>query len=84
MAAQQVAGEMPSLAERIQGGLSGVDPSQLAREAAASKFEKDRAFTKGGATPSGKLGEEQSSLSAETLKALKALVDLMQSGTVVK
>ena len=84
MAAQQVAGEMPSLAERIQGGLSGVDPSQLAREAAASKFEKDRAFTKGGATPSGKLGEEQSSLSAETLTALKALVDLMQSGTVVK
>jgi len=84
LAAQQVAGEMPSLAERIQGGISGVDPSQLAREAAASKFERERAFTKGGATPSGKLGEEQSSLSAETLTALKALVDLMKSGTVVK
>ena len=84
LAAQQVAGEMPSLAERIQGGITGVDPSQLAREAAASKFEKDRAFTKGGATPSGKLGEEQSSLSQETLQALKTLVDLIQSGTVVK
>jgi hypothetical protein len=83
LAAQQAAGEMPSLGEQIRGGLSGVDPSQLAREAAASKFEKDRAF-KSGTTPSGKLGEEQSSLSAETLTALKALVDLMKSGTVVK
>jgi hypothetical protein len=84
MAAQQVAGEMPSLAERIQGGITGVDPSQLAREAAASKFEKDRAFTKGGATPSGKLGEEQSTLGNETLQAIKKLVELMQTGTVVK
>jgi len=85
LAAQQAAGEMPSLGEQIRGGLSGVDPSQLAREAAASKFEKDRAFGKAGMTgTSGKLGEEQSSLSAETLTALKALVDLMKSGTVVK
>jgi hypothetical protein len=84
LAAQQVAGEMPSLAERIQGGITGVDPSQLAREAAASKFEKDRAFTKGGATPSGKLGEEQSTLGNETLQAIKKLVELMQTGTVVK
>jgi len=83
LAAQQAAGERPSLGEQIRGGLSGVDPSQLAREAAASKFEKDRVFTRG-TTPSGKLGEEQSSLLAETLTALKALVDLMKSGTVVK
>jgi hypothetical protein len=83
LAAQQAAGERPSLGEQIRGGLSGVDPSQLAREAAASKFEKDRVF-KSGTTPSGKLGEEQSSLSSETLTALKALVDLMKSGTVVK
>jgi len=76
---------MPSLGEQIRGGLSGVDPSQLAREAAASKFEKDRAFGKAGMTgTSGKLGEEKSSLSEETLTALKALVDLMKSGTVVK
>ena len=76
---------MPSLAEKIQGGLSGVDPSQLAREAAASKFEKDRAFGPAKMTGTqGKLGEEQSSLSAETLTALKALVDLMKTGTVVK
>jgi hypothetical protein len=84
MAAQQVAGEMPSLAERIQGGISGVDPSQLAREAAASKFERERAFPKGGATASGKLGEEQSTLGNETLQAIKTLVDLMKSGTVVQ
>jgi hypothetical protein len=85
LAAQQAAGEMPSLAEKIQGGLSGVDPSQLAREAAASKFEKDRAFGKAGMTgTSGKLGEEKSSLSNETLQAIKKLVELMQSGTVVK
>jgi hypothetical protein len=83
LAVQQAAGERPSLGEQIRGGLSGVDPSQLAREAAASKFEKDRVFTRG-TTPSGKPGEEQSSLSAETLTALKALVDLMKSGTVVK
>lgn len=86
LAAQQVAGEMPSLAERIQGGITGVDPSELARAGALAKFEKDRAFPKAGATstPTGKLGEEQSSLSNETLQALKALVDLMKSGTVVK
>ena len=85
LAAQQAAGEMPSLGEQIRGGLSGVDPSQLARESAASKFEKDRAFGKAGMTGTqGKPGEEKSSLSAETLTALKALVDLMKSGTVVK
>jgi len=85
LAAQQAAGERPSLGEQIRGGLSGVDPSQLARESAASKFEKDRTFGKAGMTgTSGKLGEEQSSLSTETLTALNALVDLMKSGTVVK
>ena len=85
LAAQQVAGEMPSLAERIQGGITGVDPSQLAREAAASKFERERAFGKADMTgTSGKLGEEKSSLGNETLQAIKKLVELMQSGTVVK
>lgn len=85
LAAQQAAGEMPSLAEKIQGGLSGVDPSQLARDAAASKFEKDRAFGPSKMTGTqGKLGEEKSSLSNETLEAIKKLVELMQSGTVVK
>jgi len=86
MAAQQVAGEMPSLAERIQGGISGVDPSQLARMGALSKFEKDRSFPKGGATQTaiGYLGEEKSSLSNETLQAIMKLVELMQSGTVVQ
>jgi hypothetical protein len=33
---------------------------------------------------SAKLGEEQSSLSKETLQAINTLVDLMKSGTVVK
>lgn len=85
LAAQQAAGEMPSLAERIRGGISGTDPSQLAREAAASKFEKDRLPFQGrGDTPTGKLGEEQGTLGNETLQAIKKLVELMQSGTVVK
>jgi hypothetical protein len=86
LAAQQAAGEMPSLAEKIQGGLAGVDPSQLARENAASKFEKDRLVGKGvlRSGPIGKLGKEQSSLGTETLQAIKALVDLMKSGTLVK
>jgi hypothetical protein len=86
LAAQQAAAEAPSLAEKIQGGISGVDPSELARMGAISKFERDRAFPKAGATstPTGKLGEEQSSLGKDTLQAIKTLVDLMQSGTVVK
>jgi len=85
LAAQQAAGEMPSLGERIQGGISGIDPSQLAREAAASKFERERAFGKADMTgTSGKLGEEKSSLGNETLQAIKKLVELIQSGTVVK
>jgi hypothetical protein len=86
LAAQQAAGEMPSLGEQIRGGLSGADPSQLARESAASKFEKDRAITSGLGQPAStaKLGEEQSTLSKETLQAIQALVDLMKSGTVVK
>jgi len=86
LAAQQAAGEMPSLGEQIRGGLTGVDPSQLARENAASKFEKDRLVGKGvlRSQPIGELGKEQSSLGTETLQAIKTLVDLMQSGTVVK
>ena len=90
LAAQQAAGEMPSLGEQIRGGLTGVDPSQLAREAAASKFEKDRMVgvpgrgMVGGASPDAKLGQEQSSLSKETLQAIQTLVELMKSGTVVR
>jgi hypothetical protein len=90
VAAQQVAGEMPSLGERLQGGISGIDPSQLAREAAASKFEMDRMVgvpgrgMAGGTSSEAKLGQEQSSLSKETLQAITALVDLMKSGTMVK
>jgi len=86
LAAQQAAREMPSLAEQMQGGLNGIDPSQLAGAAAAGKFERDRAFgpAKMGGITQGKLGEEQGSVSKETLSALKALVDLMKSGTVVK
>ena len=85
LAAQQAAGEMPSLAERIRGGISGTDPSQLAREAAATKFEKDRLPFQGrGDTPTGKLGEEQSTLGKDTLTALKALVDIMKSAPLVQ
>jgi hypothetical protein len=90
LAAQQAAGEMPSLGEQIRGGLTGVDPSQLAREAAASKFERDRMVgvsgrgMVGGTSSDAKLGEEQSTLSKETLQAIKALVEVMKSGTVVR
>ena len=85
LAAQQAAGEMPSLGEQIRGGLSGVDPSQLARESAASKFEKDRAIRSGLGQPSSPgMRDEQSTLSKETLQAIQTLVELMKSGTVVK
>ena len=85
LAAQQAAGEMPSLGEQIRGGLSGVDPSQLARESAASKFEKDRAIRSNLGQPSSPgMREEQSTLSKETLQAIQTLVELMKSGTVVK
>jgi hypothetical protein len=85
LAAQQAAGEMPSLGEQIRGGLSGVDPSQLARESAASKFEKDRTIRSNLGQPSSPgMREEQSTLSKETLQAIQTLVELMKSGTVVK
>jgi hypothetical protein len=81
MAAQQVAGEMPSLGEQIRGGLTGVSPSQIAREEAAKKFEMDRMVGKPGFKSE---GGGQTDLSKETLKAIQSLVDLMKSGTVVK
>jgi len=81
MAAQQVAGEMPSLGEQIRGGLTGVSPSQIAREEAAKKFERDRMVGKPGFKSE---GGGQTDLSKETLKAIQSLVDLMKSGTVVK
>jgi len=86
VAAQQAAEEMTSLAERIQGGMAGTDPSKLASMNAQSKFEKERAFPKAGATETaiGPLGYEKSSLSQETLQAIMSLVDLMKSGTVVQ
>lgn len=88
IAEQQAAGEIPSLGERIQGGISGVDPSQIARQGAiTNQFNKDMASKSFGAVrpeTSAKLGEEQSSLSKETLQAIKALVDVMKSGTVVQ
>jgi hypothetical protein len=86
VAAQQAAGEMPSLGEKIQAGMAGTDPSKLASMNALSKFEKERAFPKAGATETaaGPLGYEKSSLSQETLQAIMSLVDLMKSGTVVQ
>jgi hypothetical protein len=88
VAEQQAAGEMPSLGEKLQGGISGVDPAQIARETTISnQFNKDMAAK----SPfnvqqesQGKVGQEQSTLTKETLQAIQALVDLMKSGTVVK
>jgi len=86
LAAQQAAREMPSLAEQIQGGVSGIDPAQLAGMGAVSKFEKDRAFGPAmmAGAMQGKLGEEKGGQSTELLSAIKALVDLMGSGVMVK
>lgn len=88
IAEQQAAGETPSLGEKIQGGISGIDPSQIAREGAiTNQFNRDMASKSFGAVKpetSAKLGEEQSTLSKETLQAITTLVDLMKSGTVVK
>jgi len=86
LAARQAAMEAPSLAEKIQGGASGIDPAQLAGMGAVSKFEKDRDFNsrRMGSITQGKLGEEQSSQSTELLAAIKSLVDLMGSGVMVK
>jgi len=83
LAAQQVAGEMPSLGERIRGGVTGIDPSQLARESAASKFERDRLVGVPGLGMGG-AKSEQDVLGKETLQAIKSLVDVMKSGTVVR
>ena len=88
VAEQQAAGEMPSLGEKLQGGISGVDPAQIARETTISnQFNKDMAAK----SPfnvqqesQGKVGQEQSTLTKETLQAIQALVDLMKSGAMVK
>lgn len=88
IAEQQAAGETPSLGEKIQGGISGIDPSQIAREGAiTNQFNRDMASKSFGAVKpetSAKIGEEQSTLGKETLQAITTLVDLMKSGTVVK
>lgn len=87
LAEQQAAGEMPSLGERLQGGISGVDPTQIAREATvASQFQRDMSAKSPFAqqAPETKVGQEQSTLTKETLQAIQALVDLMKSGTVVR
>jgi hypothetical protein len=87
VAEQQAAGEMPSLGEKLQGGISGVDPTQIAREATvASQFQKDMSAKSPFAqqAPETKVGQEQSSLTQETLQAIQSLVDLMKSGAMVK
>ena len=81
LAAQVAAREMPSLGEQVQGGIAGIDPAQIAMQAAASKFEKDRMVGVPGLKQE---GGGQTDLSKETLQAIKTLVDLMKSGTVVK
>jgi hypothetical protein len=87
VAEQQAAGEMPSLGERLQGGISGVDPTQIAREATvASQFQRDVSAKSAFAqqAPETKVGQEQSTLAKETLQAIQSLVDLMKSGAVVR
>lgn len=84
-ASKQAAREAPSLANQIQGGMTGVDPSQIASEQAQSRFERQsRGLPSELAPATSKLGEETKSQSPELLTAIKALVDLMKSGTFVK
>jgi len=84
VATQQAAREAPSLADQIQGMASGVDPSQIASQLALQRFEKQATpFGSGGLGPTTKAGEAAPSQSKEVMTAIKTLVDLMKSATLV-
>jgi hypothetical protein len=84
VAAQQAAREAPSLANQIQGQMTGVDPSQIASQQAQSRFEKQSmGMTSDLGPKTGKPGVEAQSQTGDVLKAIQALVDLMKSATLV-
>jgi hypothetical protein len=85
VATEQAAREAPSLANQIEGAMTGVDPSQIASGLAQSKFQKQSTGMASSLAPAtGKLGEETKSQTPELLTAIQSLVDLMKSGTLVK
>jgi hypothetical protein len=84
MAEQQAAREAPSLANQIQGQATGVDASQIASQQAQARFEKQSmGMTSDLGPKTGKLGVEAQSQTADVMKAITALVDLMKSATLV-
>jgi hypothetical protein len=83
-AAKQAAREAPSLANQMQGQATGVDASQIASQQAQSRFEKQSmGMTSDLGPATGKLGVEAQSQTADVMKAITALVDLMKSATLV-
>ena len=85
LAAQQAASEAPSLANQIQGQMTGVDPSQIASQQARSKFDELSPLMKAGlgGSKTGKLGEEAQTQTKEVMTAIQSLVDLMKSAVLV-
>jgi len=86
VAAQQAAREAPSLANQIQGGMTGLDPAQIAALGAHSGFLKQGAGmmtqTPFGA-PAGVPSTGAPDQAAEVLKAITKLVDLIGSAPLV-
>jgi len=86
VAAQQAAREAPSLANQIQGGMTGLDPAQIAALGAQSGFLKQGAGmmtqTPFGA-PAGVPSTGAPDQAAEVLKAITKLVDLIGSAPLV-
>ena len=83
-AAKQSARETPSLANQIQGTMTGVEPSQIASQQAQSRFEKQSMGMISDLGPvKGKPGVEAQSQTGDVLKAIQSLVDLMKSATLV-
>jgi len=86
LAAQQAASEAPSLANQIQGQMTGVDPSQIASQQARSKFDELSPLMKaglGGPKNGSMLGTQEQTQTKEVMVAIQSLVDLMKSATLV-
>jgi len=86
LAAQQAASEAPSLANQIQGQMTGVDPSQIASQQAGIKFDEPSPLMKaglGGPKNGSMLGTQEQTQTKEVMVAIQSLVDLMKSATLV-
>lgn len=83
VAAQQAASEAPSLADQIQGQMTGVDPSQIASEQVKSRFEKQGIGMASVGPKNGTLGTQEQTQTKEVMTAIQSLVDLMKSATLV-